>query len=173
MCHNTSFQNIQVNTKSDECWEMNLTVVKIQRGCNILNRTNCDIMGNTDSFSSSPCKVGDCVANMSTCFIGDCSVINSNISLSYMRMDICTTLNRSTCSMVIPPARWKGEVTYDEEGCFSTNDLRNTPEYDQYLQVKFNQKAPPSHPKFYTNCISLFQTTYITYFENVPPFISI
>ena len=87
-------------------------------------------MGNTDSVNSSPCKVGDCMTNRSACFIGNCSSVNSNISLPDMGMETCTTLNRSTCSMMLPPARWSGKVTYDEDGCFSTNDLRNTPEYD-------------------------------------------
>ena len=37
--------------------------------------------------------------------------------------------------MMLLAAKWSGEVTYDEEGCFSTNDLRNTPQYDEYLKV--------------------------------------
>jgi len=94
-------------------------------------------MGNTDSTLTCPYKVGDCLSSMSTsCIMGNCSVLNPNISYPDMKTDTCTTLNQSICSQVFLEAKWNGKVDYDEEGCFSTNDLRNTPEYEQY--VKFS-----------------------------------
>lgn len=92
-------------------------------------------MGNLGSTANSPCRVGDCMINMSSsCFLGNCSRLNPNITILDWKTDTCTTLNQSTCSMLTLESSWDGELSYDEEGCFVNNDLRNTPAYDQYLR---------------------------------------
>jgi hypothetical protein len=52
------------------------------------------------------------------------------------KKDTCTILNQSTCSKMTLESQWNGELSYDEEGCFVNNDLRNTSAYDQYLRVR-------------------------------------
>ena len=94
-------------------------------------------MGNLGSTTTSPCRVGDCMINTSSsCFLGNCSRLNPNMTAHGWKIDTCTILNQSTCSMMTLESEWNGELSYDEEGCFVNNDLRNTPAYDQYLRVR-------------------------------------
>jgi len=92
-------------------------------------------MGSIHSTTTSPCRVGDCLPIIpSSCFKGNCSKLNTNISFSVVEGATCTMLNQSTCRLATLQGRWTGQLSYDEEGCFSNNDLRNTPAYDQYMQ---------------------------------------
>ena len=95
-----------------------------------------NIMGGMASSTTSPCRVGDCLPSISSsCYKGNCSKLNLNISFPGMMADTCTMLNESTCKLATLQGRWTGQLSYDEEGCFSNNDLRNTPAYDRYMQV--------------------------------------
>ena len=50
----------------------------------------------------------------------------------------CSTLNISTCERLFEPENVSfvsEDFVYDEDGCFHTYQLRETPEYETYLKV--------------------------------------
>ena len=56
----------------------------------------------------------------------------------YCEMGDCSSINKSTCEK-LPLLEDHGHndsaELYDQDGCFFTHQLRNTSEYESYLQV--------------------------------------
>ena len=50
----------------------------------------------------------------------------------------CSELNTSTCEKLFQSENYsfaREYVVYDQDGCFHTNQLRQTPQYETYLKV--------------------------------------
>ena len=66
------------------------------------------------------------------------SMKSDYVMSGYCEAGNCSTLNSSTCSAVFEnndDDENNTETLYDEDGCFHTHSLRNTSQYQTYIQV--------------------------------------
>ena len=76
------------------------------------------------------------------CEIGDCSLIN------------ITTCERNFQDLVNESSPDEADEIYDENGCFYTERLRGTEEYDNYLKVNFKEDCMLCKPDLFKIILS-------------------
>ena len=64
--------------------------------------------------------------------------MNLNMNLSVCYPGQCDLLNQSTCLKL--DTHQSVNITYDEEGCFSSSQLRNTVGYRDYQKVGLSKQ---------------------------------